>query len=328
MASRAFKTAAERYIFDYDREVAAFYGDHPALRKKLYFLDAGASAVYRGDTGDEDEAAALLGQNAHLGGVVAETRKTGIGGAVRYAAEGYDCVILKTPRGRAGVNPLGHAAPDGAVDAFSFDHEIGHLVCPGGYAEATELMKECIADSYATLRHIQRFGADSAPIRNLPAMRAVEMVFGGECGHFTLPVVEKILADAKTMDFEKLSPQETVALAVTYAAANAEKPMLVSFMADAFYALRLTVKGLSDGDFTPVRALGDFLLQTRMPEQYKWGAAIFNAVLDGNIGIEGKRLPKPEGAAWEKLRKAIAVRADSFGKPPPSGSGLIIVPKL
>ncbi len=326
MASRAFKAAAEKYVFDYDREVAAFYADHPELKKKLYFLDATVPAVYRGDEGDEDEAAEMLAQNSHLGAVIAQSKATGIGGSVRYAAEGYDCVVLKTPRNKKNVNLMGYAAPADVTDVFSFDHEIGHLICPGGYSEGEELMKECVADAYATLRHIQRFGKDSAPLKSLPAMRAVEMVFGKDCSHFTLPVVEKIIQDAKTTDFEKLSPEATIALASTYAMANAEKPMLVSFMADAFIALRLTANSLLNKDFLPLRVLGEFLLETQVPEQYKWGKAIFDAALDGNIGVDGVNLPRPTGAAWADLRKAVAARADGFGKPP--SSGLIIVPKL
>ena len=198
------------------------------------------------------------------------------------------------------------------------------MVCPGGSNKGAELEKEYIADAYAAIRLIQRFGADSE-IKNLPAMRAVEMLFCENASHFTLPVVERIIADAKTVDFSALSPQQTVARAVEYAEKYGEKPQMVGFMADAFYALGLNARSLWIRDFAPVRALGDVLLETKIPEQYKWGKTILNAVLEGDIGQDGERMPKPEGAEWAALRQAVEARAAEFKNPQP---GIIIVPKL
>src|ERR1700744_4181393 len=110
MTPNAFNIAAspapdsQPYVFDFDREVAAFYRDHPALKKTLLFIDASASpggAICRRDEGDEDEIIGLRAGNGRLYTAAKETHETGKAGAVRY--EDYDCVILKTPRNRHDV---------------------------------------------------------------------------------------------------------------------------------------------------------------------------------------------------------------------------------
>ena len=331
MTTYSFNTAAssqQPYIFNLEREVAAFYRDHPEQKRQILFIDATThpgGAICRGDETDEDEIAGLLGNNGYLYAAVKSTHKTGTGGSVRYNEEGYGCVILKMPRNQNDVSLLGYDTPSDIADVFSFDHETAHLLCPGG-SEGDPRTKECIADAYAVIRHFQRFGADTGVIRNLTAMRTVEMILGHEDDHFTAPVVEKIIADSQTTDFSALTPAETIALATRYAADNAMDVQLVSYMAGNFNALDFKPIYLAHGNFSSLRKLGELVLKTTLPEEFKWGAVAVRAILDGNIGVDGIRLPKPVSPEWARLSQDLKIRAARFEQP--QRGKLIVAPDM
>ncbi len=307
MAANVFNPAAnipQPYVFDLDREVAAFYRDHPEQKKKIYFIDGATlpGELYRGDEGDEDDVVDLLGHNPRLFEMNKIAQEKGSRSDL-YPKRGYGCVLFNFSKPNQ-QNFLGYKAPAGMSEAFIFDHETAHLLCKKGLDD-NENLRECVADAYAVIRHIQRFGKDSAAIRKLIDKRAVGLTLCGAGEHFTGAVVEKIIADSLTVDFSALTPEQTAERAQKYAEDNVMDPALIRRMANDFSILGAGVEPLMKGDFSVIRLLADFALHPIIPEEAKWAAAAVRALLDGDTGIFGARLPKPEGREWTKLRQKI-----------------------
>ncbi len=315
MTRKAFKTAAQEeqpYVFDYNCEVADFYRDHPEQKKKIFFIDASSlpASLLRGDETDEDEIGDLLSTNGNIHGAINQIYKDGLGGSLRDNIENYDCVILKTPRNQYNINQLGSDAPAAIVDVFAFDHEAGHLICQDGSGSEPNLA-ECVADAYAVIRHFQRFGTGSSSIGKLADMRALEMVFGGEGSHFTSPVVERVIADSKTTNFSALTPQETAELARHYAISHKMDSMFIQYIVRDFNA------AVGVGKSVNLKELGKFVLSTTVPEEFKWGAAMVHAILDGQLSYNGARFNPPAGEGWTQMRQALEARAARFDLPQP-----------
>lgn len=324
MTAKAFNTIAkapESYVFDLDREVAAFYRDYPEQKKKIFFIEASTTPeqLYRGDETDLDEIAELLSTNLDLQKGVQETQVEG-SKAQAYLRLGYGCVLLNPLPSQK--NALGYKAGQAVSDAFIFDHETGHLLCEKGLSDFN--LSECIADAYAALRHFQRFGKDTAAIQKLLQRRAVEITFDKTGEHFTAPVLEKIIADSRKTDFSALTPLQTVIRAQRYAEENALEAQLVKYITNDFKTPRFKLQEMIKGDFRALHALGDFVLKTTIPEEFKWGAVAVRALLDGGLVFNGICLPKPEGNEWTRLRQAIDARAAVFEQPQKSR---LIIPR-
>ena len=178
------------YVFDYEREVEGFYADHPKHKGRIFFLDV-ASHELRGYKGAEAEKIKkILNTNHEVGCALAIRDRERGSEAVYYPTPGYSCVFLDTrPYKERLIRLVAGPEASDIENVFTLDHEIGHLICPGGIEKFN--LRECVADAYATIRHIQRFGADSPYLHNIVHSRAVGLVFErGEGSHFTSPVTD------------------------------------------------------------------------------------------------------------------------------------------
>ena len=316
MISNTFNTAAnlpQPYAFDFEREVAAFYRDHPEQKRKIFFIEASTmpGAICRGDETDEDDIIALIGSNVG----VMESNKLAYDSGSRsdfYTKQGYGTICLNLSR-KSQQNFLGYDAPASQSEVFIFDHETAHLLCENGLGEINQ--SERTADAYAVMRHIQRFGKDSPAIRRLIDKRAVELVFGDGIGHFTAPLVEKIIADSQTTDFSALAPAETAALATRYAAENPADAAMIRRMAQEFRVLQPGLERFIKGDLSTIRLLSEMVMATTDRNLFKWGAVAVRALLDGDVNICGERPPKPEGPEWTRRRDDIDARTVKFDLP-------------
>lgn len=100
------------------------------------------------------------------------------------------------------------------------DHEIGHLLVPGGYDDdTTAAHEECAADAYALLRHVQRFGDTTDIFMQLRYSGAYSLMAGVR-ENYTVPVVDAIEREGRTADLTQLSLDDTIALAARLSAAH------------------------------------------------------------------------------------------------------------
>jgi len=298
-------------VFDYEREVAGFYRDHPKFRDKLYFLEASAEGnrVLRAPP-DFAKVEKLLRNNKELFNALAWAAPQGYSFAM--PGREYTSIVIDRRANRADLPRLTGSDSADLENFYVFDHEVGHAICRDGLKGYDKNIKECAADAYAVIRHIQRFGADNGP-ETLMQMRAVEGVFRNDRGaHFTAPVIEKILEDAARFDMRRLDPQQTAELANRYAIAHAPHPAALEYLRRAFQPYNGKLGLVAAGDTAMLKAFAEAVLKTKSDLEFKWGGMALKAVLEGKVLCNGTRL-RPEGQDWDKIRKSLS-RREKTGK--------------
>ncbi len=109
------------------------------------------------------------------------------------------------------------------MQTFFLDHEIGHAVTMPDIKISQHLSQdvrqymECIADSYAMIKHYQRYGEDSPMGEYWSAVRNVTAVMVPETVHWTTEAMEKIIYMNQQGLIKDLSPRESIDLAVEIA---------------------------------------------------------------------------------------------------------------
>lgn len=105
---------------------------------------------------------------------------------------------------------------------FTLDHEIGHLVVQDAYTTAETAsnhnFRECAADIFASLKHMQRFGIDPEFIDDLASKRASYFALAEEPTHFTTFALEALKPLLNKIDFSTLTPEKMTALSWRMAA--------------------------------------------------------------------------------------------------------------
>lgn len=311
MIKQDFQSAAAApYAFDFAHEVAEFYAAHPAQKNKIIFVDAASNPGHVIGADDPAAVEARLTINPDYAANNKLAHETG-SRADLYADLGYGCVMFNTTLPQQ-QGMLGAAAGRAVSDAFIFDHETAHLLCKEGLGNVN--MGECVADAYATIRHLQRFGVGSPAIHRLVQRRAMETILGHNGSHFTAPVVERILSDRSRMDFAALTPEQTMDIAHQYArAAIMEGGMinrLISHSRQSGFGMAEALRG----DFSGLEGFGAMLLGANNPDDFKWGAIAFRGLMSGDWAFDGKKLPKP-GPQYNRLAEALEDRSRRFGLP-------------
>lgn len=271
----AAATTVKDEAFDFDKEVARAWRDFPEARGRIIFIDAGNDArlIYPdGFEGREEAARTVEKYNAKRimeRGFAAFNMKNSF---CKWIGERKFLFLLteKHPH-----DMLDHTAPVAMETTFVFDHELGHAVIKGGtYRDATHNHGEATADAYATIRHFQRYGADSPYIDALVANRAFDLVFrqaGYGDDHFTSPVIEKILEQRYSVDWNSLTPQETAEMARTFVYENELSVAARTALDKSFRPLHEQAERVEQGDIRPVARLSARLATAGSPVARKYG---------------------------------------------------------
>jgi hypothetical protein len=284
---------AGKLRFDFNAAARRARRDHPVLENTL-FIHAGrddwrdTAAVLANLSVDEEEITAL-------GRTVKEARR--VKTSFHQAMEG------KKPAGAIVFHPDRHplyGARRGAVDdAGTFDHETGHALFPGMEGARSEN----VADAFAALRHLQRFGGETEDLDYCAWKRAMIFMRSGATSHLTTFTVDKIVLDSRSADFMSLSPQETAAIARAYAKRHTLSEKRLKKLAADFRPLkklppkqafrklaRLTLAAPPD---TPTFYLGARILSGALRPE--------GTVLDGRKIILN-------GREWDRLRDQLDAR--------------------
>ena len=96
---------------------------------------------------------------------------------------------------------------------FNLDHEIGHHILKNGHSASARQLAESVADVYAMLRHIQRFGKNTGHAGAMAEQAACLLVACANTQHYTTDAVQKAVQISEEMDISNLSLHETAALA-------------------------------------------------------------------------------------------------------------------
>lgn len=95
----------------------------------------------------------------------------------------------------------------------AFDHEVGHMLVPGGHQEdLSSHYQECAAEAYALIRHVQRYGTGT-DIFEVSHVYAMSQLLEGSAHYYVAGVIDKVLSLSRSVDLSALTPQQTVTLA-------------------------------------------------------------------------------------------------------------------
>lgn len=117
------------------------------------------------------------------------------------------------------------------------DHELGHLLVKGAHdGRGPDADKECLADVFMLIRHYQRHGAD-APFEDAqssPFARADTFLRTLYSDHLTSFATMALMAQKDSINFNTLSPRQTLKLARRIVAGNQPPPEQIRFLKEAF----------------------------------------------------------------------------------------------
>lgn len=187
---------------------------------------------------------------------------------------------------------------------FAFDHEFAHALIEA--ARGSSVKCESIADSYAALRHFQRYGTNTGLVEAQMQRRAALAFVNNDADHFTAPALESVLEVKNDFDFSQLTPEQTAAMANYIGCQSPPRGNDKKALTRSFNKL----EGLLDDvkDDTPLKKLANYALTVRAPAVAKWSKVALSAFLDRKIKLrvdpEGPALPL-KSRYWQDVRAAM-----------------------
>ena len=212
------------YSFDMAAETRALFKDYPQLDGHTIFVSTQAPQKLHGNTHELPDAYLPLLPN-YVANCIQDAIESFTSKAFwRKIPDGPDNsfdlnVVVLLPTLQSDVPERERERH--FRDFFIVNHEAGHLLLPWSMEDSLKPypFSECLADAFATIRAIQKFGADDPIFAKLGASRLLAFIASGDYKHLTTPVTFAIVADAQGRDFSDLTPEETVRLAKGYAMA-------------------------------------------------------------------------------------------------------------
>jgi hypothetical protein len=185
----------------------------------------------------------------------------------------------------------------------TLDHELGHLVVPDAFGGRNTNFKECVADVFSCLRHIQRFSTDSNIIDRLAWKRAIHFVRYGEAGHFTSFALEALKPLQGKIDFNALTPQQMTELSWNIAAKFSLSESLAGRLKENFKS----VKSKMSADLAAeakMKLVADLICGDVDYYTFKAGLAFLKPYFETGTGFKGKKLYLG-GSYWDSVQKTL-----------------------
>ncbi len=214
----------------------------------------------------------------------------------------------------------------------TFYHELGHLVAPGAFGSPTEGLAENVADVFAILKHIQKYGDDSKAIEMGSWGRAWRFVLEGQGDHFTTLSIDAMPKLLEKLDVKALTPEETAALSARVALQNTPHIEVMATVAHNFRAVKRTIAQTGDVE-EGLKALAEITLGEDHAKRetyftFRIGSSALQRFLDGKVGFDietqkllfGKQVSrdtspiKLEGKYWDDVRDRMAERRAQLDK--------------
>lgn len=285
----AFNTVAEPqtgYVFDYDREVAQFYHDHPDQKDRIIFVERSAEGtrIVR-DMPDRDNWVWRLNNNTQALKFMNDYANSNITAMAEKCDDGFYLVLMRSD-GKNYKAPTQKKTPmtqemRHMLKAFIFDHEIGHILCMFGFVGGN--YSECTADAYATARHVQRFGVDTGLSElRLQALAVSLFTDDRDKGHhFTSPVIDLVMRHARKGAFTDIPPRDLPQLIPPLV--SAAHPNNDFIMAAGDMMMPETGNHVRDMSMFVQK-----ILSTDDPDILKWGIVAINAFKQDAFRLKGQ----------------------------------------
>ena len=195
-----------------------------------------------------------------------------------------------------------------------FDHELGHLVVRGGYFSQDPTLRETAADTFAVLRHIQRYGEESKAIEKAGWRRAFDFVVSGDAGHFTMLTLDEVTKLKETLDIKKMSPQQTADLASRLALEHTPHADVTNSIAFEFEAVRQTLKRTKNIE-AAMRTLAEIVLDDQADfYALKIGGRALKPFLNGDVRNADGTPYEFKGAYWNSVKDELNAKLAQVDK--------------
>ncbi len=202
---------------------------------------------------------------------------------------------------------------------FVLDHELAHCAIKDGFSRAAGprdyaiLLSESIADAYAMIRHYQRYGVehDSTNKYVSPSARADNFILGGDSTHFTSFVLDAIVKRKNSIDFDKLTPDQTAELARRFALEFMPPKRIVEDLNWSFEPVRSEFRKNTNGG---IKALIDKTLDPKADYYtFKFGSMWLNHYLADRKLPDGTPIKLPK-EYLDNAAKQLKEREIKFAK--------------
>lgn len=322
--------------FDFNKAARDIVSDHPELKRNTVFVDLNTNAR----TGPR-----LARIRATLSGKFrnmlrgarqkADTLKRGSAHAVADGDDGVKVLAMTLDR------PFGLLAGRGVSDEmdqlFAFHHEIGHLVVPAAHAGKLDNYfsklfgisnsgREVAADVYATIRHLQKYGADSEPLEFAPFKRATDTMNNSHDdaqSYVTSFAIDAVLRDRHKLLAAELTPAQVVKKVSEYHLRYTPTAAQVDALLKDFAPLQNQIPKISRTNTAPLLKLAEIALDPATSPQAFYMA---NRVLGVFLG---KMLT---GSMWVDIARQLhekekTVTLDSLFPPPEKRAFPALLPR-
>lgn len=193
-----------------------------------------------------------------------------------------------------------------------FDHELGHLVVRGGFFSKDPTLRETAADTFAVLRHIQRYGEESKAIEKAGWRRAFDFVISGDAGHFTMLTLDEVTKLKDTLDIKKMSPQQTSDLASRLALEHTPHADVTNSIAYEFEPVRQTMKRTRNIE-AAMKTLADIVLADDADfYAIKIGGRALKPFLNGEVRNADGTPYEFKGAYWNSVKDELNAKLASI----------------
>jgi hypothetical protein len=282
--------------------------DFPQLKGRFAILDVAAHDYH----GDVDVKKSGFASDTEFADYLSKVCQSSEGGntskAKRRLKHGFCLIAFK------GFMPVIHCAEQDLMRTL--DHELGHLVVPdalgGAKTQSHTNFKECAADIFSCLKHIQRFGAGSNLIDKLAWKRAINLVSYGEIDHFTSFALDALRPLLDKIDVKALTPQQMTDLSWNIAAKFSLPENLIQQLDAAFKTVKSKVtKGAAVEE--RLKPVADFLCGDVDDHVFRAGLAYLKPYLETGTGFKGKSVDL-SGDYWDMVRKTLAEKEPKLVK--------------
>lgn len=317
MTKRATTPPANVSPFCLTAEVARLYQYFPKELEFVSFIDVVTQEVFAPSAGTRRHITKLLQEPVRpivtledilrietLSEKVAFHAQNKSNAAVRASGTHAILLYLKDDQQRY----LGTTSPLIFEQAFNLDHETAHVISRYGDSyNRSFIVRESFADCYAALRHWQRFGTETGAIENLSLERLKHAMFKNDIEHFTSPALEQLIRMRNDFDLDKLSPAETVRIAIE-AAKYAPHSVYIQHIEDVLFK-PLKEIDRHGPDFIPriAQKLSEIVLTTKTPDIFNWGSIVLSRLLNRAAF---------DSAEWQKTREELKRKRAEYEQAP------------
>lgn len=188
---------------------------------------------------------------------------------------------------------------------FTLYHETGHALTSPEKFGLDGAMKESMADAYATVKMLQRFGQAAVPLLSMISWQRALISATLSTDYLTSPVIDKIVADSATRDFSALTPDGTLHSARHYARAWTPDEDTLGGVEDDL------LNGAHD---TPLDNLAEAALDDSSdPMSFYMSAKILQPTMEPQGMVLDGEHTRIDGDKRQKLAAAIDTRAQKTG---------------